>query len=50
MQNHPVPVIYQETNESLYITDGQLDLAKLQPLRQVFAESIWATMQYFSLS
>lgn len=47
-QNHRVPVIHQETDESLYITDGQLDRSKLQSLRQVFAMSILATMRHFA--
>lgn len=49
-KNHRVPVIHQETDKNLYITDDQLDLQKLQPLRQVFAESVWATMQHYKLN
>ena len=48
-KNHRVPVIHQETNESLYIIDDQLDLPRLHHLQQVFAEAILATMQYFNL-
>jgi len=50
LKKHRVPVIHQETDESLYITSDQLDQKTLQHLRQVFAESIWATMQYFDLN
>lgn len=44
-----VPVIHQETEESLYMEGNKVNRKKLDNLRKAFAESIYETMKHFNL-
>jgi len=39
-ENDRAPLIFQETNEDLYIKDGKKDSDKIQELNEIFAESL----------
>jgi len=45
-KNGKIPVIHQETEESLYMNGNKIDRKKLETLRKAFAESLKATINF----
>ena len=43
-KNGRCPLIFQETNEDLYMKDGKLDLDRVEELRRIIAESLMAML------
>jgi len=49
-EDNRVPVIHQETLESLYMEGNKVNGRKLEILRKAFAESLLSTVNYYKLS
>lgn len=49
MKGNRVPIIHQETNEKLYISNGKPDMKAIARLKRAFSDSVYQTMKHFYL-